>query len=137
MSGREPEVEVEQESSPGLAEDPRSPRAKQVWIRWRGRNQAVDLSKNTREEIKNWLGCRVRERIVLVLDGKRVRWDDLEEMQEGKVVEVMAEMRGGMGNKKKTRKGKNPSDDENPWLTPDGTEQTEPERVGSGSSPGG
>ena len=54
MSGREPEVEVEQESNPGLAGDPRSPRAKKVWIRWGGRNQAVDL--NTREEIKNWLG---------------------------------------------------------------------------------
>ena len=66
-----------------------------------------------------------------------MRWDDMEEMQERKVVEVMAEMRGGMGNKKKTRKGKNPSDDENPWLTPDGTEQSEPERVGSRSSPAG
>ena len=31
--GQEPEVEVEPESSPGPAGDPRSPKAKQVWVR--------------------------------------------------------------------------------------------------------
>ena len=52
-------------------------------------------------------------------------------MQEERVSEVMAEMRGGMGNKKKVKKGKNSSGDENPWVTPDETEQSEPEKVGS------
>ena len=53
--GWEPEVEVEQESSPGPAGDPRSPKAKHVWVRCGGRNQAVDLNKHMKEEIKNWL----------------------------------------------------------------------------------
>ena len=42
-----------------------------------------------------------------------MRWDDLERVQEESVVEVMAEMKGGMSNKK-ARKGKNLSDDEKP-----------------------
>ena len=45
-----------------------------------------------------------------------MRWDDLEEMQEGRVVEVKAERRGGMGNKKKVSKGKKQSEEENSWV---------------------
>ena len=44
------------------------------------------------------------------------------------------DMRGGMGNWKKTRKGRNLSEYVNSWLTLEETEQSEPERVGSGSS---
>ena len=75
--------------------------------------------------------------LYLVCDGRRVQWDDFEEIREEKVVEVMAEMRGGMGNKKKARKGKGPSEDENPWVTLEEIEQSEPERVGSGKSSAG
>ena len=55
----------------------------------------------------------------------------LEEMQEEMVIEVMAEMRGGMGNKKKVKKRKTSSGAANPWVTPDETEQSVPEKVGS------
>ena len=50
----------------------------------------------------------------MICGGRRVQWDNLEEVQEERVIEVMAEMRGGMGNKKKVKKGKNSSGDENP-----------------------
>ena len=62
-----------------------------------------------------------------------MRWEELEGVQEGKVVEVMAEMRGRMSGKKKAKKGRL-SEDENPWLTPEETEQSEPERVGTGNN---
>ena len=59
-----------------------------------------------------------------------MQWDDFDEMQEGRVVDVMAEMKCGMGNKKKVKKGKKSSGDENPWVTPDEAEHSEPEKVG-------
>ena len=99
--------------------------------RWEGRSQAVDLSRYIKEEIKDWLGVETEEGLYLICGGRRVQWDELEEMQEERVIEVMVEMRGGMGNKKKVKKGKNSSGDENPWVTPDETEQSEPEKVGS------
>ena len=95
------------------------------------------MNKHMKKEINNWLVVETEKGVYLVCDGKRVQWDDIEGVQEEKVVEVMAEMRAGMGDKKMARKGKTPSDDENPWLTPDGTEQSEPERVGTGSSSAG
>ena len=131
VGGREPGIEVEQGSSPGPAGDPRSPKAKQIWVRWEGRSRAVDLSRHMREEIKDWLGVETEEGLYLICGGRRVQWDNLEEVQEERVIEVMAEIRGGMGNKKKVKKGKNSSGDENPWVTPDETEPSEPEKVGS------
>ena len=105
-------VEVGQKSSPGPDGDPRSPRAKQSWVRWGGRSRAVDLNEHTKEETKSWIGMETEKGLFVICNGRKVRWDDLEEMQEGRVVEVKAEMRGGMGNRKKMRKGKNQSVEE-------------------------
>ena len=63
----EPVVEVEHGSSPGPASDPRNPRARQIWVRWKGRSRAVDLSRRMKEEIQDWLGVETRRRIVLEL----------------------------------------------------------------------
>ena len=70
------------------------------------------MNEHTKEEIKSWIGMETEKGLYLICNGRKVRWDDLEEMQEGRVVEVKAEMRGGMGNKKKMRKGKNQSVEE-------------------------
>ena len=131
---QEPGVEVGQKSSLGPDGDPRSPKAKQIWVRWGARSRAVDLNEHTKEEIKRWMGMKTEKGLYLICNGRKVRWDDLEEMQEGRVVEVKAEMSGGMGNKKKARKGKNQSEEGNSWTTAEETEQSESERVGSGNS---
>ena len=106
VGGREPGIEVEQGSSPGPAGDPRSPKAKQIWVRWEGRSRAVDLSRHMREKMKDWLGVDTEEGLYLICGGRRVQWDNLEEVQEERVVEIMAETRGGTGNKKKVKEGK-------------------------------
>ena len=49
-----------------------------------------------REEIEGWLGVESQQGLYLVCDGRRMRWEELEGVQEGKVVEVMAGMRGKM-----------------------------------------
>ena len=71
------------------------------------------------KEIKRWSGVETEKGLYMVCDGRTVQWRDLEETEEGKVVEVMVELRGGMGKKKMKK---------NPWITPS--------QPSSGSEPG-
>ena len=82
---------------------PRGTQAKQILVKWEGRSRAVDLDRQMGEEIKRWLGVESEKGLYMVCDGKRIQWRDLEKTEEGKMVEVMMEMKGGMG-KKKNRK---------------------------------
>ena len=92
-------IEVSQGSSPEPAGKPRSPLAEQIFLMWGGRSRAVDLGWQMGKEIKRWLGVETEKGLYMVCDGRRVQWRDLEETEEGKVVEVMVELRGGMGKK--------------------------------------
>ena len=48
------------------------------------------------EEIKRWLGVESEKGLYMVCDGRRIQWRDLEKTEEGKMVEVMMEMKGGI-----------------------------------------
>ena len=104
VSVRGPESGVSQEPGPGRAEDPRSPLARQVWVKWGGHCKAVDSGRHMREEIECWLGVESEQGLYLVCDGRRMRWEELEGVQEWKVVEVMAGMRGGRVVRRRPRK---------------------------------
>ena len=103
---RRPGVEVSQESSPGPVGELRSPRAKQIWVKWEGGSKAVDVGGQMREEIENWVGAKIGRGLYMVCDGRRAQWGHLVEIQEQKVVEIMAEMSGGMGQQEEDEEGK-------------------------------
>ena len=69
----------------------------------------MDLGRHMEKEIKRWLGVGTEKGPYMVCDGRRIQWRDLEEIEEGKMVEVVTEMKGGM-SKKKSKK--------NPCITP-------------------
>ena len=80
----------------------------------------MDFGRQICKEIKRWLGVE-REGVVFVCDGRRIQWRDLEETEEGKMVEVMMEMKEGMGEKKSRKK---------PWITPSQSSSgSEPEMI--------
>ena len=110
---------------------PRNPRARQVWLKMNGKVKAVDLkdesAREIEERIRRWMRVKEGMGLYVVSEGRRLSWEGLAGLDDGKMAEVMIELKGGM-SKKKNRK--------NPWTTPSQSSGSEPEiiRTETGSS---
>ena len=110
---------------------PRNPRARQVWLKMNGKVKAVDLkdesAREIEERIRRWMRVKEGMGLYVVSEGRRLSWEGLAGLDDGKTAEVMIELKGGM-SKKKNRK--------NPWTTPSQSSGSEPEiiRTETGSS---
>ena len=76
-----------------------------------GKTKAVDLGEETGEEmeekVRRWMKAEKGMGLYVICEGRRLSWGDLAELGDGKTAEVMVELRGGMGKKKKSKS--------NPW----------------------
>ena len=103
---------------------PRSPRARQVWLKMDGKVKAVELryesAREMEEKVRNWMRVEERMGLYVVSEGRRLSWKELAGLGDGKMAEVMIELKGGT-SKKKNRK--------NPWTTPSQSFGSEPEII--------
>ena len=97
--------------------DPRSTRARQVWLKMD--EQGSEIGRGDREGIGRE-GEGMDEGVYIICEGRRLRWRELARLEEGKTAEVLVELKGGAG-KKRAKKSSNP------WNTP--SSESEPERV--------
>ena len=92
---------------------PRSPQARQVWLKMDGKIKVVDLGEETgkemEEKVRRWMTVEKGTGLYVICEGRRLSWRDLAELGDGKTAEVMIELKGVM-SKKKSKK--------NPWNTP-------------------
>ena len=92
---------------------PRSPQARQVWLKMDGKIKVVDLGEETgkemEEKVRRWMRVEKGTGLYVICEGRRLSWRDLAELGDGKTAEVMIELKGVM-SKKKSKK--------NPWNTP-------------------
>ena len=103
---------------------PRNPRARQVWLKMNGKVKAVDLTdesaREIEERIRRWMRVKEGMGLYVISEGRRLSWEGLAGLDDGKMAEVMIELKGGM-SKKKNRK--------NPWTTPSQSSGSEPEII--------
>ena len=77
-------------------EEKRSPPASQVWLK---------VGENMQSEV----GWEWREMgVYVVSEGTRLSWRELTELEEGKTAEALVGVKGGVGNKKRAKKYRNP-----------------------------
>ena len=92
---------------------PRSPQARQVWLKMDGKVKAVELREETEKEmeekVRRWMRVEKETGLYVICEGRRLSWRALAGLRDGKMAEVMIELKGGMSKKK----GK-----KNPWNTP-------------------
>ena len=110
---------------------PRNPRARQIWLKMNGKVKAVELrdesAREIEERVRRWMRVERGMDLYVVSEGRRLSWEGLAGLDEGKMAEVMIELKGGMSKKKNRR---------NPWTTPSQSSGSEPEiiRTETGSS---
>ena len=61
VSGHGQVIGVSQESGPELAWKPRSPPAKQIWVKWEGRSRAVDFGGQMGKRDQEMVGRRIQD----------------------------------------------------------------------------
>ena len=92
---------------------PRSSQARQVWLKMDGKVKAVELREETEKEmeekVRRWMRVEKETGLYVICEGRRLSWRELAGLRDGKMAEVMIELKGGM-SKKKSKK--------NPWNTP-------------------
>ena len=82
--------------------------AKQIWFRFEGKTRAIDIwgqDSEIEEEIREKMRIEKRWDIYMTNEGKVVGWRDLEEIRDGRMVEIGLRMRSGGKKKKGTRRG--------------------------------
>ena len=103
---------------------PRSPRARQVWLKMDGKVKAVELrcesAREMEEKVRKWMRVEEGMGLYVVSEGRRLSWKELAGLGDGKMAEIMIELKGGT-SKKKNRK--------NPWTTPSQSSGSEPEII--------
>ena len=110
---------------------PRSSRARQVWLKLDGKVKAVELryesAREMEEKVRKWMRVEEGMGLYVVSEGRRLSWRELAGLSDGKMAEIMIELKGGT-SKKKNRK--------NPWTTPSQSSGSEPEiiRTATGGS---
>ena len=110
---------------------PRNPRARQIWLKMNSKVKAVELrdesAREIEERVRRWMRVERGMDLYVVSEGRRLSWEGLAGLDEGKMAEVMIELKGGMSKKKNRR---------NPWTTPSQSSGSEPEiiRTETGSS---
>ena len=119
------------ETTGDIEGSPRSPRARQVWLKMNGKVKAVELryesAREMEERVRKWMRVEEGMGLYVVSEGRRLSWEELAGLDDGKMAEVMIELKGGT-SKKKNRK--------NPSTTPSQSSGSEPEiiRTETGSS---
>ena len=103
---------------------PRSPRARQVRLKMDGKVKAVELrhetEKEMEEKVRRWMRVEEGMGLYVICEGRRLSWRELAGLKDGKMAEIMIELKGGM-SKKKNKK--------NPWNTPSQSSGSEPEMI--------
>ena len=85
---------------------------KQVWMMFDGKSRPWDFGVEER-------GTELKERwekenrvaageVRLMAEGRMIGWDDLANLADGTIVQVLGNIRGGMGKKSRKKKEKNP-----------------------------
>ena len=119
------------ETTVDIEGSPRNPRARQVWLKMNGKVKAVELrdesAREIEERVRRWMRVEGGMGLYVVSEGRRLSWEGLAGLDDGKMAEVMIELKGGMSKKKNRR---------NPWTTPSQSSGSEPEiiRTETGSS---
>ena len=103
---------------------PQSPRARQVWLKMDGKVKAVELrhetAKEMEEKVRRWMRVEEGTGLYVSSEGRRLSWRELAGLKDGKMAEIMIELKGGT-SKKKNKK--------NPWNTPSQSSGSEPEVI--------
>ena len=82
--------------------------AKQIWFRFEGKTRTIDIwgqDSEIEEEMREKMRIEKRWDIYMTNEGKVIGWRDLEEIRDGRMVEIGLRMRGGGKKKKGTRSG--------------------------------
>ena len=88
------------------------------------RVKAVELrhetAKEMEEKVRRWMRVEEGMGLYVISEGRRLSWRELAGLKDGKMAEIMIELKGGM-SKKKNKK--------NPWNTPSQSSGSEPEII--------
>ena len=111
----------------GTTEGKRSSPATKVWLKIGRKCKAVELGgeKELEEKVREWMGVEREVQVYVVGWERGLSWRELAELEEGKTAEALVGLKGGMGNKKRAKKYRNP------WVS---AEESERKKVGSGDS---
>ena len=127
QESRSQEIGVRKGPEPkwNIERSPQSSQVRQIWLTMDRKTRVVDLGEETGEEmeqkVRRWMRVEREIGLYVICEGKRLSWEELSELRDGKTAEVMMEFKGGMG-RKKSRK--------NPWLTPSQSSTgSEPEMI--------
>ena len=74
---------------------PRSPQARQVWLKMDGKVKAVELRDETEKEMEEKVRRWMREEgmgLYVICEGRRLSWRELAGLRDGKMAEVMIEL---------------------------------------------
>ena len=78
---------------------PRSPLARQVWLKMDGKVKAVELREETEKEMEEkvriWMRVEKGTGLYVICEGRRLSWRELAGLRDGKMAEVMIELKGG------------------------------------------
>ena len=103
---------------------PRNPQARQVWLKLDGKVKAVELrhetGKEMEEKVRRWMRVEKGMGLYVICEGRRLSWRELAGLRDGKMAEIMIELKGGMSMKRNKK---------NPWNTPSQSSGSEPEII--------
>ena len=76
---------------------PRSPRARQVWLKMDGKVKAVELKDETEKEmeekVRRWMRVEEGMGLCVICEGRRLSWRELAGLRDGKMAEIMIELK--------------------------------------------
>ena len=76
---------------------PRSPQARQVWLKMDGKVKVVDLREETEKEMEEkvmrWMRVEKGTGLYVICEGRRLSWRELAGLRDGKTAEVMIELK--------------------------------------------
>ena len=100
---------------------PEQSKQRQVWVRFEEQTKAVDVGsteEETRKRIQTSIGGSREEEMYVTSQGRKETWESVAAMENGRVIEVIVKIRGGMGKKRNTK-------NRNLWNTPSSESELE------------